>query len=143
MQLDGFLADAPEAPTERVTFDIVWSSGGRQTKREVSAVLAFVDAFETQQASFDARAHLADKPHATPEEFQDERIYRILLRALRDADDPRRPFTSEIAKLRKAIVPSVAGSLWAAYVAFIGREFPAVVTDEQLRALEEQAEKHP
>lgn len=149
MQLGDFLKDAPEAPVEPVTFRILHKSDrGAQTTVEVRAVLAFVDAYETTEARREAKraSALATKDGAAPPlDFEDEVFYHLLLRALRDPDDPRRAFVAGInplAQLKKAVTPNVAGALVRAYNAFVEREFPTTVSDREREALRAEAEKN-
>lgn len=152
MQLGDFLKDVPAAPVEPVTFRIVWKGeNGQQTTREVSASLSFVDAYEVHEARRDAQ-HAVDeqsKDSGTPPlAFDEELIYHLLVRALRDASDPRRPFvgglnhTNLVVQLKKALLPRVAGELYAAYSRFIVREFPSTVSDRDRIEMEQAAQKH-
>lgn len=145
MQLGDFLSDCPSAPVEPVTFRVVWKDDrGTQTTREVRAVLAFVDAYEMAEARRDAKRVCSDATKgadAPPLDYEEEAVYHVLSRALRDSDDPRRQFCPEVVKLRKALVPPVAGALMKAYNAFVTREFPDVVSDRERAELEAEAAK--
>ena len=144
MTLDDFLADVPEAPTEPVTFSIVWPTkdSAMPGKREVKASLAFVDGYalaDALKAAAEPTTARYGRTSPPPDAEQDERIYQILLVALRSADDPRKAFCRDINKLRKALVPRVAGNLYAAYMKFAEREFPAAVTDADFQKMKEDA----
>lgn len=159
MKLHDFLSVKNEtrelAPFEPVEFIVVGEdrSSGAKVRAKASAVLVFVDEDKRQdcimqaQISADAKAVNADNPekptgHAPPRTVVDnEFIYHLLLRALRDATNHRNPFADNVDQLRVALMKPVANKLYDQYEKFVEREFPDNPTVEQTQELEVEAEK--
>lgn len=139
-------AGATPAPTHPVTFKaIARGTRGDEYLVETPAVLAFVDE-DKRDLALDAadtalRAVYPDGS-APAEKRRNAVAYQILLHALRDADEPRAQLASTVEELRKALVQPVATRLYAEYMAFIEREFPATPSADDFHDLVDEAEKN-
>jgi hypothetical protein len=135
--------DAMTAPTKPVTFKVLGrDADGVLTTAEAHVVLAFVDDQERAEALRAAEKALrADFPDgdAPPELLTEERTYQVLVRALRDEDDPRAPFAESVRQLRGALHHLEFSRLLKVYEQFVAEEFPEVVTPEQLDQLVDEA----
>lgn len=140
MQLGDFLnGSLSPSPTEPVEFRVVWKDDrGSQTTGRASAVLAFVDAHDVADAQRAAKAAAQTAGGDEREEF----VYHLLVAALRDSDDPRKPFCPTVPQLRKALLPPVAGDLMTKYNLFVKREFPSVLSERDREQLAEEARKN-
>lgn len=128
-------AGATPAPTQPVTFKaIARGPRGDEYLVDTTAVLAFVDE-DKRDAALDvaegAIRRIYPDEAAPAEKRRNAVAYQILLHALRDADEPRVQLASTVEELRKALVQPVATRLYAEYIAFVEREFPAAPTAEQ------------
>jgi hypothetical protein len=111
---------------------------------EVTATLAYVDEFQRAEALAAAEKSVRSRfPTGPLPEVQlgNEETYQILFRALRDAEDPKRPFADSVDELRLSIVKPVAAWLYREYELLIEEEFPTIPTDEQFDELVADAEK--
>jgi hypothetical protein len=106
----------------------------------VEAVLAYVDEEERAELRVEAASHLAlkFKGKPIPEQVQrDEEIIRILALALRDKDDPAKPFAAGgVGELRPVLVRDVAGYVADEYQQFTAAEYlpPSPEDVEAMRA---------
>jgi hypothetical protein len=110
----------------------------------MKAVLAFVDEKrrdEAMDAAETAIRRVYSDGNAPAEKRSNEIAYQVLVRALRDADDPRVQFAESVEQLRSALVQRVATHLYGEYLDFVDDEFPEVITPEQFADLVEQAKK--
>ena len=139
-------AGTTPAPTHPVTFRaLARGTRGDRYVVDTPAMLAFVDEDE-REAALDAAEAAVRRvyPDGTaPEEKRRNAVaYEILLRALRDAAEPRAQLAASVEELRKALVQPVATRLYADYIEFVEREFPATPTAKQFEELAEEAEKN-
>ncbi len=79
--------------------------------------------------------HLAHDPALADEEVKTQ----LLWRALRDPDEPLRPFASTVNKLRVHLTPDEREALFAAYLEFVDERSPIrrIRSDEELDGLAE------
>lgn len=149
MRLGDFLSTTVEgqvaAPVHPVTFKAIKrGKHGEEYVIEMKAALAFVDEKRRDEAMDAAEAAIRrvyPDGNAPVEKRSNEIAYQVLLRALRDADDPRVQFAESVEQLRSVLVQRVATHLYAEYQDFVDEEFPEVITPEQFADLVEQATK--
>lgn len=139
-------AGTTPAPTHPVTFKAL-ARGPRGDRYVVDtpAVLAFVDEDERETALDAAEAavrHVYADGSAPAEKRRNAVAYEILVRALRDPNEPRAQLAGSVEELRKALVQPVATRLYADYIEFVEREFPATPTRQQFEELADEAEKN-
>ncbi len=146
MQLGDFLSTAgsvPPAPVEPVNFNVLHEDqGGERRKIPVNAILVCITEKVRQKCLREALAHLRKEyPQGIPPaRLEEEERYQILAEALRDADDPRKAFSS-VVQLRNALVSSETAEVWAAFTVFMDREFPPSISSEEFAQLVEDAKK--
>ena len=116
---------------------------------DVEAVLVIVDSPEVRKAIRDAELALREEYKPAPDAVAapiptkaraDEETYQLLVRALRVAEDPRRPLARTVLELRNALPAPVAGQLITTYNEWLEAEFPDTMTMAGLRQLEADAE---
>lgn len=73
---------------------------------------------------------------------QDERNYHVLHAALRDADNPSRPFAESVSALCSALVLAEAQRVFQEFDKWVDEEFPASVPEDEMAALVEEAKKN-
>jgi hypothetical protein len=151
MRLADFLSvrnrgNATPAPTQPIAFKaIARDANGDEYLVDCKALIAFVDENKRDQAIDAAEAVLRAKyagGSGPDEKRRNEVAYQVLLRALRDADDPRVQLASSVDELRSALVMPEATRLYGEYVKFIDEEFPATPTPQQFDKLAAEAEKN-
>jgi hypothetical protein len=139
-------ANATPAPTQPVTFKAIGRDAhGEEYLVDCKGLVAFVDENKRDQAIDAAEAVLRTKypdGSAPDEKRRNEVAYQVLLRALRDADDPRVQLAASVDELRSALVMPEATRLYAEYVKFVDEEFPATPTPQQFDKLTAEAEKN-
>jgi hypothetical protein len=112
---------------------------------EVSCEIAFVSESQRQEALREADAAIAKEYGGQPipdDRREDERMYHVLHRALRDRDDVRQPFADGVNELKNALVLPEAARVWKAYLGFVDEEFPDQVDAETFEKLVEEAKTH-
>jgi hypothetical protein len=137
---------------EPVTFWLnTRDSEGRVFKVKVRALLAPVSEPEKVDCMRQAEQWLRSQPDyaekdgklpAIPAIAVSEEIdIRFLCMALRDIDNSARPLveTANYARFRLGLTAQVSSALHREYKAFMSREYPDIVSDTQMRQLEEQA----
>ncbi len=149
MRLGDFLNTTVEghvaAPLHPVTFKAIKrGKHGEEYVIEMKAVLAFVDEKRRDDAIDAAEAAIRrvyPDGNTPAEKRSNEIAYQVLLRALRDGDDPRVQFAENVEQLRSVLVQRVATHLYGEYLDFVDEEFPEVITPEQFAELVEAARK--
>lgn len=151
MQLHQFFSTAESIPppTKEVKFRVV-SKVKAGALFEVTALLALVNDVEQREAIRDAEVALRKEydPEETggipvpvpPKARQDEEVYQLLFRVLRDVDDPGKPLARTVLELRTSIQPATAADLIRAYNTWVEAEFPDTVSPEVLKKLETDAQ---
>jgi hypothetical protein len=133
------------APTRPVAFKAIGRDGeGNRIVRDVAAVLEFVDEDDRETARIEAEKELRKSfPAGDPpaDVLNDARAYRVLLLALRDADDPRKPFALSFPELRRSLHHLEARRIYLDYLDWCDLEFPSQIDDDQFDALVEEAKK--
>src|SRR5437660_205856 len=111
MKLHDFLTAqgrARPAPTRPVTFKVLGVDGQMQSLvAEAAAEIAFVSESLRAEALREADAAIAKEYGGQPipdDRREDERMYHVLHRALRDRDDVRQPFADGVRELKNALV---------------------------------------
>lgn len=87
----------------------------------------------------------AERESGTPgaaHDLSEERVYRLMLEAMRDPDDARRRFVSadEVDTFREVIAFEQLQALDRAYAELIREEYPETLTEADLKACKEGAE---
>ena len=146
MTLADFLKQgARQAATRSVSFKVVGQdSQARALVADARAELAPLSEHQRQEALREAERALRETYYKDPipdARRDDEGMYHVLTRALRDPDDPRRPFADSVRELKGALVLAEAARLWSAYVAFLDEEFPDIVDAETFEKLVDAAKK--
>jgi hypothetical protein len=147
MKLDAFLAGGGAQHAATRTFKIRVVGKDPQENNvvgETEVDIAFVPERYRQEALRDAAKalHEAFGDTPVPEESADsERKYHILLRALRDSDNPKEPWCGNVTKLKNALVIREANRAWDEYCLFLEEEFPNQIDNETFANLVEQAKK--
>lgn len=148
MQLGQILEEAAVPVVGReVTFHVIDTKDGVQRQARAEAVLHFVDEPMRHEADRHADEWLRNDPlykkHGIVPETKrrEEEYYTFLIRALRDKDDPTKPFCSigDYPKFRKALVSRVVTYLLSQYQAYVADEYPELASPEQTEGLVEQA----
>jgi len=104
---------------------------------------------EIQEAVFATERHfLAADVVAntmTLDSYEDERTTQMLVRALRDPEDPKKPFAPSADELRRQLTREVKDILATEYAAFEQECSPALekMTGDELEALWEEIKKKP
>lgn len=133
------------APTKRIKLKVLGANAsGEQTVADAEAVLSFVPEHEREEARIEAERSLAKQyPGLVPEPvLHDARVYHLLQRALRDADDPRQPFAEGgVVQLKRALHQRTALDAYVAYERWCAQEFPEQVDEDVFEQLVEEAKK--
>src|SRR5258706_16127328 len=128
-----------EAPTRAIRFKILGRNAqGAQVVADAHAVLAFISEDSRGRASADAEKEMRRKfpeGNAPADLLIQERIFHLLVRALRDADDDRQPFTSSPLELKSALQKNVAEAIFIEYGQFCADEFPDAIKEETFNEL--------
>lgn len=113
---------------------------------EVPVSLRFVDEQSKAEAHRDADAETARlyaSAGPVPEDRrEEERIYHVLFRALRDADRPEKPFADSVLQLKRCIVAREAMRAWNEYSGWELEEFPPAIDAETFGKLVADAKKN-
>lgn len=137
MQLGNILSTAKDPVVcKPVSFWVLGEQDGKQVRAKAEAVLAFVSEAARAEARHFAAASLGPGADLVVEE-----IYRFLMVALRDKDDPSRQFcpNGDIGIFRSAIIMDQVLWLRRQYDAFVRDEYPELMTPKQQTGLAEQA----
>lgn len=130
----------PETPRS-VRFQVRTKGADGGTSRiHVDAVLLPVTESERAAALAAAREYCASTPAAPP--LAVEETLRILVKALRDPDQPTAQFCldTDIGKLRAGLIGEQLDALAAEYRAHLREEYPELYTKADEQKTEEQAE---
>lgn len=150
MNLLDFLSEKNDgrslAPIKPVTFQVVGEdrTSGAKVRAEARAVLVFVDEAQREDVLADAEKAMRQKypsGEIPPLSIANEITFQKLVRALRDADSPRRPFADNINQLKSSLMLPVASRLIDDYDDWVSEEFPTSITVEQFEIIVEQATK--
>jgi len=145
------ILDSPQAHhvrDRRVTVRVLGlNARGEIVKAEDHPVaLRFVNEQDKAEAHRDADAATlklyADAGGAPDDRREEERIYHVLFRALRCADDPSKPWADTVLQLKRCVVNREAMRVWNEYCGWEMEEFPAVVDPETFAKLVEDAKKN-
>ena len=145
MKLRDLLSSAGSrlAPTRPIRWKAIgYNERHERVMADVSAVFAFVDERQRQEALRDAAKALAKdygSEPVPPSRRTDEESYHLLNRALRDADDPRSPFAESVEELKQALVFEATREVMSEYDRFCVEEFPPEVSEEEFKELVAEA----
>jgi hypothetical protein len=148
MKLAAFLAvhgRSLPAPTRSVKFKILGADVRKSgTVAPAEAEIAFVSETSRQEALRNADAAIATEYEGqlpSGDRREDERMYHVLHRALRDKDDVRQPFAESPDELKAALVLPEAARIWREYLQFVDEEFPEWVDAETFEKLVAESKK--
>lgn len=132
------------APTKSVKLKLVQEIDGELFVADGRAVLRFVpeDAAEECRIAAEKELRVQFPDGGVPGDLlADNRAFHILQRALRDTDDPRKPFAASVRELKSALQQRAAIEAFDTYAQWVREEFPAQVDDETFEELVEAASK--
>lgn len=113
---------------------------------EAPVALRFVNEQDKAEAHRDAdrlvREQYADAGDVPEDRREEERIYHVLFRALRCADEPAKPWADTVLQLKRCVTSREAMRLWNEYKGWEMEEFPAVLDPETFSKLVEDAKKN-
>lgn len=120
---------------------------GADVAVDVRALLRLVNEADRAEAIADAdravNSRLKPGEQAPDGAREEERVFHILFRALRDVDPPHGALCATVEELRGALTLPAANDLWAEYNRFMQEEFPPYVDADEFRRLVEEARKRP
>lgn len=129
-----------DAPSKSVKFKVIGRDPqGSQTVADAEAALVFVTEDERTEARVAAELEVRKRGTADPEVLYDTRVYRLLTYALRDSEDHRKPFVSDVNLLQRSLNRRTVMELFSAYEQFVADEFPAQMDEELFEKLVESA----
>lgn len=116
---------------------------------DIDVALRALSNADIQHAMFEAEAHFKkneiELSLSTAELFEDEQTTQILARALRDPEDPSKPFAKDADELRRLITRDEKDILVDSYNAFIKEVSPSgkVLSESEIKDLFERLKKNP
>ena len=133
-----------EAPTRSVKFKVIGRRAtGEQVVADADASIAFVpEALRVESRVAAEKALRKEFPDGAPSDLlNDERVYHLLLKCLKDSDDHRQPFAMTVDELKSSLHRRVAVDLYTAYEKFSADEFPEDIDVDAFEQLVEEAKK--
>lgn len=134
-----------DAPTRPVRFKVIGKrANGEQVVADAEAVIAFVpesQRVESRVAADKALRMSFPDGNAPADLLNDERVYHLLLKCLKDSDDHRQPFAMTVDELKGSLHRRVAVDLYTAYEKFSADEFPEEMDVDTFEQLVEEAKK--